>query len=278
MFPKTVLTVIGGNQSLDTVRKTISFCGDNNSHLSVTVIGIAPPPPTSVYAVVPMEAWTEERNEGQTAVKAQAERIDEALASSGISGDVTSYFCEEREVSRVVGMRARYADLALVQKADDAEQILFDETLQGLLFESAKPFLVVPQGSAPMLKARKVMVAWNASKEAARTVHLALDLIAAADAVHIAMVDPVAREYDQGEEPGGDIAAYLARHGAKVTVDVLSGTSRDPADVLLRHASDTGAGLIVAGAYGHSRLREYLFGGTTREFLRNAKLPVFLAH
>jgi nucleotide-binding universal stress UspA family protein len=278
MLPKTVLMVAGSGQPLDDVRRAISFCEGHGCHLAVTVVGIALPPPTSIYGLIPAETWVQEREEGQKAVNAQIEKIEEALADSGISGDVGSYFCDRSQVAGLVGTRARYADLALVQNSAGMETDLFNQALKGYLFESARPFLVVPKGKAPTLKPRTVTVAWNASLEAARAVNAALDMLAAAGSVRIAMVDPVASQYIQGEEPGGDIAAYLARHGAKVTVDVLSAAGKDPADAILQHAADAGADLIVSGAYGHSRLREYMFGGTTRELLRNDRIAVFMAH
>ena len=80
-----------------------------------------------------------------------------------------------------------------------------------------------------------------------------------------------------GEEPGADVATYLSRHGVKVTVETLASGGNDPALVLQRHASDIAADLIVMGAYGHSRMRERLFGGTTQSMLENVGTPVFMA-
>ena len=99
-----------------------------------------------------------------------------------------------------------------------------------------------------------------------------------ADTVHIAMIDPVASESQQGEEPGSDLAAYLARHGMNVSVEVLASGSRNQGEVILQHATDIGAGMIVMGGYGHSRLREYIFGGVTKYLLDHATMPLLMAH
>jgi nucleotide-binding universal stress UspA family protein len=121
------------------------------------------------------------------------------------------------------------------------------------------------------------MVAWDARIEAARAVREAIDMLAAADDVHVVLVDPKAHLWDHGEEPGADIAAYLARHGAKVTVHRLPGQGMTVAEVLRRHAGDMAADLVVIGAYGHSRLRERIFGGTTKSMLEDATVPLFMA-
>jgi nucleotide-binding universal stress UspA family protein len=109
-------------------------------------------------------------------------------------------------------------------------------------------------------------------------VHAALDMLKEADQVNVVLVDPVASEFEQGEEPGADIAAYLARHNVRVTVEVLASASRSFADVLLQHGADIDADLIIAGAYGHSRLREFLFGGATRDLLANDRFAVLMSH
>lgn len=91
------------------------------------------------------------------------------------------------------------------------------------------------------------------------------------------LVDPLEGDEDQGAEPGADAAAYLARHGIKVTVDRLPSQGRTVASVLRRHATDTAADLLVMGAYGHSRLRERIFGGVTSAMIEEPTLPVLMA-
>lgn len=93
----------------------------------------------------------------------------------------------------------------------------------------------------------------------------------------MALVDPEQGERDHGFEPGADIATYLAKHGAKVTVDRLPSQGRPVEDILRQHAVDVAADMLVMGAYGHSRMRQRIFGGVTRSMLDNPPLPVFLA-
>ncbi len=105
-----------------------------------------------------------------------------------------------------------------------------------------------------------------------------MPFIEAAEAVHIAMVDPDTGDDAHGEEPGADLAAALARHDVPVTVDALPSAGQTVAGRLLSHAADCGASLIVMGGYGHWRLRESVFGGATRDMVRQTTVPLLMAH
>jgi nucleotide-binding universal stress UspA family protein len=122
------------------------------------------------------------------------------------------------------------------------------------------------------------LVGWNASREASRAVHDALPLLAKAESTCVFLANPKRGLAAHGEEPGADIARHLARHGLKV--EVAKTIADDVADsaLLLNHASDMGADLLVMGAYGHSRLREFILGGVTRSLLREMTVPVLLSH
>ena len=104
-----------------------------------------------------------------------------------------------------------------------------------------------------------------------------MDILVRAEKVHVVVVDPNATRHAMGEEPGADVATYLSRHGVNVIVETIASGGRDPALVLQRHATDVGADLIVMGAYGHSRLRERIFGGTTQTMLSHVDAPVLMA-
>ena len=127
------------------------------------------------------------------------------------------------------------------------------------------------------MKPKCVLVAWDASLEASRAVRESLDILSAADEVRVVMVDPIEDERHHGAEPGADVATYLSRHGVKVAVDRLPSSNHSFAEVLRQHAVDTGADLLVMGAYGHSRLRERIFGGVTRSMIEDTGLPIIMA-
>jgi len=121
------------------------------------------------------------------------------------------------------------------------------------------------------------MIGWNESPEALIAVRAALPLLKQADVAHVVVIDPPTHGPNRSD-PGGQLSQYLARHDVRVEIDVLSKTLPRVSDVMMRHAADMGADMVVMGAYGHSRFREAVFGGATRYMLEQAKLPVFMAH
>ena len=275
---KTILTATGPEIGWQgDLKLAVDLCQQAEAHLSVLVMALAAPPPIGEYAVVVSDGWMQERQADQRRLKARTEEISAFVAANPVSGDVVSDYAEVGWADEMVGRRARYADLTLAGPELLASETLRQKVVEGALFWSGKPLLLVPEGAQPTLNPKRVLVAWDTRIEATRAVREALELLAAADEVRLAIVDPIEGERSHGEEPGADVATFLARHGVKVTVDRLPSENHSVADVLRRHAVDTEAEMLVMGAYGHSRLRERIFGGVTRSMLENPPLPVFLA-
>ena len=111
-----------------------------------------------------------------------------------------------------------------------------------------------------------------------KAVRDAIGLMKSAEAVHAVLIDPVPSFEGHGPEPGADLAAYLARHGISATVHRLPKEGKETGEVLRRTAIDLAADLIVIGGFGHSRLRERFFGGTTSDMIKSAAVPVLMAH
>ena len=101
-------------------------------------------------------------------------------------------------------------------------------------------------------------------------------MLKGADTVRLVVVDPDSSYFENGGEPGADIAAFLSRHGAKVVVEQIASGQRPTEDVIRQHALELGCDMIVMGAYGHSRLRERVFGGVTASILEACDVPVFM--
>ena len=120
-------------------------------------------------------------------------------------------------------------------------------------------------------------MAWNATRESIRAVADALPLLEEADAVEVLVVDHQRRPEGHGQEPGADIARHLARHGAHVEIRRMSSAGEDVGGLLLSEAAAFGADLLVMGAYGHTHLREWMFGSVTRTVLYGASLPVLMS-
>lgn len=169
-------------------------------------------------------------------------------------------------------LSARYADLVVAgQPEDPSDQAFAAELVLG----AGRPVLFVPYAGRFADAGKRVLVAWNASREAARAVSDALPLLARANAVEIVAFTPGG---DHGEVPAADMALYLARHGVKATAARNVAPGMDIGARILTRAADADADLIVMGAYGHSRLRELALGGATRTLLEAMTIPVLMAH
>lgn len=181
-------------------------------------------------------------------------------------------------VNEIVASRARYADLVVLpmpyslHAAPEAEV-----ALEAAMFEGMAPVLVVPPKGLTSGTPKRIVLAWNRSREALVAARRALPFLKAADQVIITVIDPPSFG-EERSDPGGNLCQMLVRHGVNAEVAVLAKTQPRISDVLARHCMDQAADMLVMGAYGHSRFREAILGGATRNTLELATLPVFLAH
>jgi nucleotide-binding universal stress UspA family protein len=180
-------------------------------------------------------------------------------------------------LSSDVAVHAYYADLVVVSRPESPGQTAGPPGLaESLVLSSGRPIIVFPpRGKVSRL--RRILVAWNATRESIRAVGDALPLLVKAEAVEILVVDHQRHPQGHGQEPGADIARHLARHGAQVEVTRLSSGGKSVGRLLLSQATAFGADLLVMGAYGHTQLREWMFGGVTRTVLYEADLPVLMS-
>lgn len=177
-------------------------------------------------------------------------------------------------------LHARYADLTILGQLDpgSTEMAVNRPRPERVALASGRPILVVPYAGRFATVGERVLIGWNASREAARAVADAMPLLAAAAAVTVLAADAQPGADEHGEVPGADIALHLARHGVKAQVERTVSGDVPIGEVLLSRAADLGADLLVIGAYGHSRARELLLGGATRTILASMTLPVLMSH
>ena len=203
--------------------------------------------------------------------------FDEAIADSGVVGewrDITG------DLLDLVPLHARYFDLSIVGQTDpeDSDALTDGQLVDHLVLEAGRPVLVVPYvGTYPVI-GQKVLVAWNASREATRAISDALPLIADAKRVNVLAVNPKGGRNGHGDVPGADICLHLARHGINATCESIQAQDLDVGSMLLSRAADDDVDLLVMGAYGRSRLRELVLGGATLHILRQMTVPVLLSH
>jgi len=216
----------------------------------------------------------------------QEAREIEAAARKAVTGeDAALRWSIEAAVSQLgamtelVAQRARFADLVVLGRpygpdlGPEAEAVV-----EAALFEGHAPVMILPDSGASLAAIpRRVVIAWNQSAEAMAAVRLALPILKQADSVNITVIDPPTYGAERSD-PGGMLCQMLVRHGVHAEVSVLARTMPRVSDVLARHVRDQNADLLVMGAYGHSRFREAILGGATRNMLEQAEVPVLMAH
>jgi nucleotide-binding universal stress UspA family protein len=172
-----------------------------------------------------------------------------------------------------VGSYGRVFDVVVLARPGDEWQSPSMVTLESALFESGRPVLIAPP-TPPQSLATNVLIAWNRSTEQARTTAFAMPLLRQAKRVTILTVEGAVVAGPSGAE----MARSLAMHGIAAETLTISPGKVSAGETILRKAAELGCDLIVKGAYTQSRLRQMIFGGTTRHILANAKLPVLMAH
>jgi nucleotide-binding universal stress UspA family protein len=176
-----------------------------------------------------------------------------------------------------VAMLAQYADLVITGQRDpsDKPKIINDFPAQ-LVLAAGRPVLILPYSGSFLSIGSRILVAWNASREATRAITDALPLLKRADSVNLITIS--SKRGTHGDIPVDDIVRYLARHDVNVEVSTEHVADIDVGCTLLSRAADLSADLLVMGGYGHSRLREWVLGGATRLILDSMTVPVLMSH
>lgn len=215
---------------------------------------------------------------------AGAQRLfEQTVRESGIE---VEYHGVVADVAGAMNGEMRYADLGVVGQRDPEQAMSesYASLPEAVAMESRRPLVVVPHIGYSQPIGRKVLLAWNDSPEAIRAATEAMPLLQSAEKVTVLVIDGYKRETASGDAgvpdhpPGSRAAGWLARHGVNVELvnDVSDGT--DVGNVILSRVSDLDIDLVVMGIYGHSKLRETLFGGASRTMLGHMTVPTLIAH
>lgn len=254
----------------------ISIAETFGAHAAGVAFSYDPIIPPTVLGGIPAAYIDQQREENDKSANEAVKRFDEAARRAGLSFESRAIGGSVAGAAESFGTIARRFDLSVVGQAEP-ERIAPEELIiEAALFSSGRPVVVVPYIQKGALKLDRVMVCWDASRNAARAVADAMPFLRRAKAIDVVIV--ASERLKSDEIPGADIGQHLARHDLKVDVKRIVSTDTDVANTILSHAADSSADFIVMGGYGHSRLREFILGGATRGILSSMTVPVLLSH
>lgn len=259
------------------VAAAIALAQAHEAHLTGLYVGIEPALPGTIGSEVPPEFLRGLEAKVEQQVEAAKERFTRQAEREGLTADCRTAVASYMRVPGTVALHARYADLAIVGQPE-TEGAAFENpnVAEGVVMAAGRPILIIPYIGAGEAIGRRVLVAWDGGREATRAVNDALPLLERAHAVTVLTINPSKGRH--GERPGADLGLHLARHGIRVDVAHIEARDLSVGDALLSRAADDGADLLVMGAYGHSRMREWVLGGATRQILGEMTVPVFMSH
>jgi nucleotide-binding universal stress UspA family protein len=254
----------------------ISVAETFGAHLAGVAFAYEPVIPGTIMGGMPADVIDASRAESERAAKTAATRFDQGAGRAGVSFESRVFDATLVGASDLFGRIARRFDVSVVGQAEPDKLAGEDLIIEAALFQSGRPVIVVPYIQRSGLKLDRIMVCWDGGRTAARAIGDAVPFLARAKAIDVIIV---ATEQGRKDElPGADMGQHLARRGVKVEVKRLVAGDTDVPNLLLSHAADSAADLMVMGGYGHSRLREFILGGTTRAILQSMTLPVLMSH
>ena len=215
------------------------------------------------------------RAENRRVAQLAKDKFENVAKEAGVLAEAHILTAGVAAAGATFGNTARNHDLSIVGQARPDSEAMEELIVEGALFGSGRPVLVVPYIQRTGLKLDRVMVCWDGSRNVARAIADAMPILKRAGAIDVVTIQPQER---RSELPGASIARHLARHALKVELKQMVGTDIDVPNMVLSYACDFSTDLIVMGGYGHSRLREFVLGGVTRGMLENMTVPAFMAH
>ncbi|CAL8980924.1 hypothetical protein RHODGE_RHODGE_00058 [Rhodoplanes serenus] len=242
---------------------------------TVVAMDVAPSASLAFFEEENAEAARQARELFETAMRAEAVPTAPSGAEPGPSAaPAWGWLDDAPEGDNFVGHLGRIFDLIVMGRPSNDPRGPHMSTFEAALFESGRPVLLAPPKASATV-GRHVLIAWNCSTEQARATASAMPFLARAERVTILTVEGAVVPGPSAEQ----LAGNLARHGIKATlINTQGGDNRTAGPTILEHAARLGCDLIVKGAYTQSRLRQMIFGGTTRHILTHAEIPVLTTH
>lgn len=279
MSYKSMLTILTDPNEVATVlAAAIPLAAEAGAHLDVLCLGIDRTQTGYYFAGATALMHDETIVQAQAEVSEIERTARSELGRSDLSWGIDALVAQSASVSGLVARRARFADVVILPKPyGEGKYSDAPVVVEAAMFQGQAPVLVLAEGVPLTATPQRVVVAWNESSEAMTAIRRALPMLQAATEVDICIVAPE-RHSSESSDPGAELSKMLTRHGVAVTVSILAQTLPRVSEVIARHVADIDADMLVMGAYGHSRFREAILGGATRNMLEHAKMPVFMAH
>lgn len=276
MTVKDIFTIVDiYNDKMNAAEAALELASRRKAHVTGLALALEPIAPGFLASPVPAEYLVEAITNAENSAKTAADAFDAKAKAMGVDAEVRTAAVYSGGTPAIV-RQAQLSDLVIVGQ-DDPEhgEPMRSAIIEALLFESGVPVLVIPSSWSEPVHTDRVMIAWDGSSTAARAVHAALPALKVATSIEVVMV---AGSKKWSGEPGADVAAYLARHDHKVTVTTLPRSAPEVSTVLLNHAAESAATMLVMGGYGHNRFRQFVLGGVTRDILERMIIPTLMTH
>jgi nucleotide-binding universal stress UspA family protein len=276
MVKDIVVNLTGGAPQDFAADYALSLAQLFEAHIAGIGFVYEPVIPGSLMGGVPSDLIEAQREENQKAAKQAASRFEAAASKAGLSAEVRIIDASVAGAADLFGRIARRFDLAVVAQARPDEGAYEELLIEGALFESGRPVVVVPYVQKQPATLDRVLVCWDGSRPATRAIADALPFLRRAKAIDIVAVS--GERGKGGELVGTNMARHLARHGLEVTLKRVAAGTTDVPSAIRAQAEESGADFMVMGGYGHSRLREFILGGVTRTILISSTIPVLMSH
>jgi nucleotide-binding universal stress UspA family protein len=257
----------------------VSIAAELDARLAAIACEVRVKLPNSIFGSalidLPAIAAAEARKSAESAAHL-LDVVSKEARKRGINLETISEKSYSTDVPEMLAQYARFRDLTIlpVPESDKYDQ-WYAETI---IFGSGRPTLIIPPQWKKQsdFKLNNVVVAWDFSKTAARAVADAGPLLQKAKKVFIVTVEN--EKTIKSQRSAAELARHLAHHRVEITVDTIDAAGRDIGTALTAHCATRDADMLVMGAYGHSRLREFVLGGATRSLLAQPPLPVLMSH
>jgi nucleotide-binding universal stress UspA family protein len=264
-------------------RAPLDFAADYATSIAATfrahVTGIAflyePVIPDGTLGGVPVDLIELQREENSKIARDAISRFEAGVKKAGVASETRQLDATFGGAATLFAQVARRFDISVVAQAQREQGATDELIIEGALFESGRPVIVVPYIQKSGLTLERVLACWDGGRTAARAIADAMPFLERAKAVDLVIV---AEERKNDEITGVRMSEHLTRHGVAVSVKRIAKGDLAVQDVILSYAADSGADFMVMGGYGHSRLREFILGGVTRGILNSMTVPVLMSH